>query len=261
MMLRLLPEILIGPLLVGASTLAYRRYGARVGGLVSAFPAVVGPVLLITAQERGAAIASRTASATLLGLITLSAFSVAYAWTARARTDHDAGWPASLVAGWACAAALALVVALSDVAPSLPMALAVATLSLIAAHRALPATDQAAAGPAPRDRELPLRMSVTAVLVGGLSIAAVQLGPLVGGMLAGLPLLATVLAVFTHRRDGPGALLVMLRGMLAGMSGFVGFCAVVAVTIVPAGITAAFPAALATALALQLTLVRRRAVA
>jgi hypothetical protein len=46
-------ELIIAPGLVGVSTLASRRWGAQVGGLVSAFPAIVGPVLFIAAREHG----------------------------------------------------------------------------------------------------------------------------------------------------------------------------------------------------------------
>ncbi len=55
--------------------------------------------------------------------------------------------------------------------------------------------------------------------------------------------------MFTHRQRGPGAAADLLRGMLVGMAGFVGFCAVVMLLIVPAGIAIAFLAALFTAVA------------
>ena len=98
---------------------------------------------------------------------------------------------------------------------------------------------------------LALRMLATALLVALLSTAAVLGGPLLGGLLAGLPVLASVLAVFTHRREGPQSVIALLRGMLSGMAGFVGFCAVVAWLIVPIGVAAAFIAATAAAVGLQ----------
>jgi hypothetical protein len=55
--------------------------------------------------------------------------------------------------------------------------------------------------------------------------------------------LASILAGFTHRQDGPGALVVLLRGMLAGMAGFVVFCVVVAGLVERAGTGPAFAAA------------------
>ena len=84
-------ELLVAPALVGAATLAARRWGQEIGGLVSAVPAIVGPVLLIAALEHGATFAARAANGTLLGLVALAAFAVAYGWTAA-----RGGWRGSL---------------------------------------------------------------------------------------------------------------------------------------------------------------------
>jgi hypothetical protein len=80
----------------------------------------------------------------------------------------------------------------------------------------------------------------------------------VGGILAALPALASVLAVFTHRQDGAAAVVALLRGMLSGMAGFVGFCAVIAMLIVPAGTATAFATATLTAIGLQCLLAVER---
>jgi hypothetical protein len=244
-----LPEIVLAPLLVAAATLAARRWSVRLGGLVSAFPAIVGPVLLIGAREHGPAFAARSASGTLLGLVALSGFAVAYGRTAR-----RAGWAASLAAGWAAAAAVALVA--GAVGAGLLVALAAAVSSLLLAHRALPAP---AAGPAaarvPR-WDLPVRMALTAILVAALAAAADRLGPVVGGILAALPVLASVLAVFTHEQRGAAALVDLLRGMLSGMAGFVAFCAIVGALVGPAGVAVAFALATLGAVAAQVTAAR-----
>lgn len=68
-MLEIVLTLLIAPALVGVSSLASRRLGERIGGLVSAFPAIVGPVLLITAHEHGAMFAAAAANGTLLGAV------------------------------------------------------------------------------------------------------------------------------------------------------------------------------------------------
>jgi hypothetical protein len=70
-------------------------------------------------------------------------------------------------------------------------------------------------------------------------------------VLTALPILASVLAVFTHRDHGPPAAIALLGGMLTGMPGFVGFCSVVAVLVVPLGATVAFAAATLAAVALH----------
>jgi hypothetical protein len=94
-------------------------------------------------------------------------------------------------------------------------------------------------------------MVLTALLVFSLAAAATLFGPLVGGMLAALPVLASMLAVFTHREHGPVAAAALLRGALAGMAGFVTFVEVVGVLVVPDGVASAFAAATLAAVIVQ----------
>lgn len=94
-------------------------------------------------------------------------------------------------------------------------------------------------------------MGITAVLVALLAALTRLLGPLAGGVLAALPVLASILVVFVHRGQGPGAVIVFLRGMLVGMTGFACFCAVVTALIVPTGVAPAFAVATLTAVGVQ----------
>ena len=242
--LKLVLTLLVAPALVGASTLAARRWGQRLGGLVSAFPAIAFAVLLIDAHERGAEFAARAASSTLLGLLTLSVFVVAFGWAAR-----RASWTTSLFFGWIAALAAAALLRTSE--PGAAASLAVAAASLTAAFFALPRARGQAPHPPPLRFELPLRMAATAGLVAALSAAAAELGPHVGGILTALPVLASVLAVFTLAQHGASALHDLLRGMVSGMAAFVVFCALVAVLVQPAGIVLAFGTAVVGAVVAQ----------
>lgn len=237
-------ELTVAPALVGVSTLASRRWGQRIGGVVSAFPAIIGPVLLIAADQHGNAFAAKAATGTLFGLVALSGFALAYG-----RTALYAGWRTSLGAGWATAAAIAVLLATVDVDPL--AGLAAATLSLVVAHRWLPSgTAGLTAVSVPR-WDLPLRMGLTAALVVSLTAVASRFGPAVGGTLAALPVLASVLAVFTHEQHGPGALAALLRGMITGMVGFAVFCVLVAVLVDRVGVAATFTVAAVAAVAVQ----------
>jgi hypothetical protein len=237
-------ELVVAPALVAASTVASRRWGHRVGGVVSAFPAIVGPVLLIAALDHGPDFAAKAASGTLLGLVALSGFALAYAWTAQ-----HAGWAASLTAGWVAAALIAAALSPVDAGPVVGLGAAATALAI--AHRTLPAT----AGPLPvavlPRWELPLRVVLTALLVVTLTAAAGRFGPVVGGLLAALPVLASILAVFTHDRHGAAALAALLRGMLSGMAGFAVFCLLVAALVTRVGVPVAFLTAGLAALAVQ----------
>jgi hypothetical protein len=247
----LLVKLVFAPALVVASTLAARRSGPRLAGMVSAFPAIVGPLLLVTALEHGNHATARAAAGTVLGLVALAAFAVGYATTAERR-----GRPASLLVAWS-AASLATVAAsllarhLGLGATTLLTCVALLLAALVL--RRLAASHRRAM---PGKPGLLVRALITALLVAGLATAVSQLGARAGGLLAALPLLASLLAVFTHREAGAAAAIELLRGTLVGMAGFVAFCALVAAMIVPAGAPAAFGAATAAALIIQVGLDR-----
>ena len=99
----LLVKLALAPALVVGSSLAGRRWGHEVSGLLVALPLVAGPILLITELEHGAHFASRAAAASLLGLVALASFVVVFARAAR-----HAGWPIAVLAGWVAFLAVAL---------------------------------------------------------------------------------------------------------------------------------------------------------
>jgi hypothetical protein len=102
-------------------------------------------------------------------------------------------------------------------------------------------------------------MAVTSALVVALVAASQRLGPTVGGVLAALPTLVSVLAVSTHHQRGAAAVAELLRGMLHGMAGFLAFCLLVALLVGRAGIPGAFAAAAVGALGVQTAFAMPRA--
>ena len=89
-------KLILVPILIGALSLAGRRWGPAVGGWLAGLPWTSGPVALFLALEQGTAFASTAAQGTLMGLVSVAAFCLAYSLTARRR-----GWTASMLAGWA----------------------------------------------------------------------------------------------------------------------------------------------------------------
>lgn len=236
--------------LVAASTTAARAWGHGIGGVVSAFPLIVGPALLLAALRQDAAFAAAMATATLLGVVALSGFVLAYG-----RAAQRWGWPLSLGLGWAAAAVLGILA--GRVGGGLLSGLLAATVSPMLALAALPRARQIDVRVAFPRWEMPARMALTASLIVWLTVAGERFGPTVAGVLAALPTVASVLAVFTHARHGRDALVAMLRGMLAGLGTFVTFCALIALLAEPAGVISAFALATAAALVLQLVVAVR----
>ncbi len=152
-----------------------------------------------------------------------------------------------MLAGWlAFAAATAVFSALSL---PLGVALGVAALALALGLALLPRPGaQARLHATPPAWDLPVRAACALALVLSLTAVAGWLGPQLSGLLAPFPIIATVLATFTHAQRGSDELLRLLRGLVSGFGAFALFCFTLAVSLHRLDTAAAF--ALASALAL-----------
>ena len=89
-------KLLLGAALVVGASLAARRFGPRVGGVVAGLPAITAPILIVLALDHGNSFAADAATASLLAMVGLLAFVVVYA----AVCPHVRWWTA-LTVGWA----------------------------------------------------------------------------------------------------------------------------------------------------------------
>jgi hypothetical protein len=243
----LLVKLTLAPALVVGSSLAGRRWGPEASGLLVALPLVAGPILLIVDLDHGAHFASRAAAASLLGLVALASFAVVFARVSRRR-----GWLVAVAAGWL--AFLAVALGFSTVVLPAGAGLAIALAAYALAPRLMPPGSRRPASPRAQLPvwDLPARAAATAVLVLGLTGAAAGFGPTLTGVLTPFPISNTVLAAFVLVLEGPAHANAFLRGFLRGAFGFVAFCFLVAVLLIPLGTAAAFALALCGALAAQL---------
>ena len=237
-------KLVVTPALIGAATLAGRRWGQSIGGWLVGLPLTTGPVAFFIALDHGEAFAAAAVVGSLAGAVAEVAFSLAYGWSAlRCR------WPAALLAGTAAYAAVAALV------QGLALgAFALFVLVVVALAVSLRLMPRGAAGGAavvaPR-WDLPARMVLATTVVVVLTALAPRLGAQWSGLLATYPLFAAILTAFGHRLQGAGAAIGVLRGLLFGLFSFAGFCLVLALGLVPLGIAGAFAAAIAVALLAQ----------
>jgi len=242
----LLVKLTLAPALVVGSSLAGRRWGHEVAGLLVALPLVAGPILLITELEHGRHFAADTAAASLLGLVALSSFVVVFAQVAR-----RAGWLSAVLAGWVAFLAVALAFGQASIPAGVGLVLAAGAFAL--GPSLLPADPHEQDAPIAKlpAWDLPARAVATALLVLGLTGAAAGLGPTLTGVLTPFPVSNTVLAAFLLVLEGPVQLDAFFRGFLRGAFGFATFCFLVAVLVIPLGPLAAFLLALGGALFAQ----------
>ena len=238
-------KLLITPALVGAASLAGRRWGPAVSGWIVALPLTSAPVTFFLAITQGEAFASAAALGILTGGISLALFSLSYAWMAR-----RGRWPVALVVGSGLFLAATAVLQYIRI-PLLPLFLTI-ILALTLALRLMPAAEGSAQAASVLPRwDLPARMTLATVFVLVLTSLAPLLGARLTGLLSTFPIFAATLAAFAHHQQGAAGAAEVLRGLLMGLFSVAGFYLVLPILLEPGGIAVAFTAAILTALAIQ----------
>ncbi len=206
---------------------------------------MAGPILLVFALSHGRAFAAEAAAGTLLGIVSLLAFIVVYSHLA-----GRASWATSLILGWA--AFFAMTGVLSTVTVGTDAALALVLVAIVLTLAVLPSVQgerlSAVSLPA---WDLPLRGLSALALVLALTALAGQLGAKLSGLLAPFPVIASVLAVFTHAQHGEDDLLRIMRGFVLGLVAYALFCFALAVSLESLTIAESFLLAASCALATQ----------
>jgi hypothetical protein len=159
-------KFLLAPLCVVAVSLAGRRWGMAVAGILGGLPVVAGPILLVETLVHGREFGADAAAATLLGLAALTAFVFVYGRLAIGRRPLP-----SVLCGWL--AFLACVALLTPVEPP-PLAAAVfAAVCFAAGLRLLPEAPEARLPVASPPRwDLPARALAALALVLALTGAS-----------------------------------------------------------------------------------------
>lgn len=237
-------KLVLTPALIGAASLAGRRWGPALSGWLVGLPFTSAPIALFLALDHGVTFARAAAIGTLAGTMSQAAFCLAYGALAP-RFDWRITLPVSVFAFAAVTAALQFL------AVPLFALLAIVTLVLIAALAGTPQRADVASSRRLPAWDIPARMILATVFVLALTGVASMLGARLTGLLAPFPLYAAVLATFAHRLQGAGAARGVVHGLLLGLFAFAGFFVTLAALIADIGIVLAFVAATLVALALQ----------
>ena len=248
-------KLMVTPLLMWAISLASRRWGGLLGGLLSGLPVTSALVMTFLCLEQGTAFALGAVPGALGGLAAVQATYTFYLFATRRL---------------GIAAAVLLAIPFYGLAAyafthwgSLYLSIGVALLLigvLIRASGREPKPDTLAR---PRHRywEIPLRMvSATALLMLTTRLAS-WLGPATSGMLAPIPVIAWPLVVFAHVQHGRAGMAAMVRGNAIGAVGVIAFYLVIAGLLEAWGVAIAISLAMVCAVGLTIGLaaaLRRR---
>ena len=241
----LLLKLTLTPVLIGAASLAARRWGPSIGGWLVALPLTSGPVALYLALDHGTAFAAGAARGSMAGLLGDAVFALGYGWLARRH-----GWLVSMVGGFGC---FALAASASQPflggSPAILFVLVMAAMAVCL--RFAPPTTATATRVSQPAWDILARMVIGTLVVLAVTEAATFLGPQLSGIVAAFPVYVTILAVFAHRLEGPEQAVGVTRGLQVGLFGTVVFFLVISAAIEPVGIAGAFGIALVAVAAVQ----------
>ncbi|MEZ5842882.1 MAG: hypothetical protein R3D27_04030 [Hyphomicrobiaceae bacterium] len=252
--LMLILKITLTPILVAGMSLAAKRFGPTIGGLLMGLPWMTGPILLFLALEKGSPFAINASIGVLIAVAAIAGFLLAYAWAARRFS-----WPISLVAAsmmfWSIGCGLTYV----------PMGViegaALGAGALLAAFLLMPRLAEPEGPRALPWWDIPMRMIATAAMVAAISFAADRIGARLSGVVASFPVITTVVGCFTHARWGAAAVVRILTAMTLSLMAFVAFFTVTALGLERLDIGTAFGLATLSGIcvsALIISIARRR---
>lgn len=250
-------KLVLTPALIGLISLAGRRWGHTVSGLLVGLPLTSGPLVFFVTLSQGASFATATAMGILAGTISQAAFCVTYS-----RLAFRCGWVISFLLSSGVFIGFTLVLQAFTL-PLVPLyALVILFLILalrLSSRNAAPVSQSVP--PLPR-WDIPARMLVATTYLVVLTSLAPTIGPHLTGLLSPFPLYAAILAVFAHHLQGPAPAVRVVNGLLVGLFGFATFFLVLSGLLPVVGTAVAFAAAILTVLFMQaaaLWLLRRTA--
>jgi hypothetical protein len=239
----LLFKLVVTPLLLLAASLAARRWGEAVGGLLVGLPLTSGPVSVFLSLEHGPAFAAQATAGSLVATAAQAAFCVAYCRLA------PRGWAVALAGAGATFAVVAGLLQWSAVSANGLYLVAVLAIALALHH--IPNKPARTARLNPPWWDLPSRMALIAGLVVSVTLVAPYVGAQASGVLASFPFMAIILAIFAHRMIGHEAAQQLMRGMATGLLGFASFFYVLSLTLTRWHLVAAYGGAIVCVLTIQ----------
>ncbi|MCG8708202.1 hypothetical protein JHU04_001406 [Brenneria sp. 4F2] len=245
---------MVTPVLMLAVSLAVRRWGGFVGGLLSGMPLTSGPVALFLAIEQGPQFATQAASGALSGLSAVLLTYLFYLIITR--------W---LVVSAACISAviffvvisLLLLVSGSPVGAIFISLAAIATIVRITGRLERKVTKASAPF-----WDIPMRMLTSTAMLFAITGSAHILGPHVSGILSPVPVIAWPLTVFAHAQGGRSDMAAVVRGNAVSALGVIVFYVTIRELLLKIGLVATFSLAFAASVVVTMLLaeVMRRSV-
>lgn len=209
----LLLKVILMPSVMAMVTLAIRKWGHRIGGLIGSMPWVAGPILLFFILEQGKVFGIQSIAGVMSGILALISFCFGYA-----ALSPKMFWLPTLLLSYGAYIITAFFFSQLPLSLSVRYGLVIGGIVLALRFFPQPRNQSIKARRLPFD--IPLRMLVATLFVLLVTALARALGPTWSGVLTPFPILTTVLAIFSHTLQGSDATIITLRGLVMGLVGF-----------------------------------------
>ena len=212
----LLLKLALVPAAILLATLAARRFGHAVSGVLAGFPLIAGPIIAALMVDLQPAQIAGIGAATLAACPAAIAHIVTFAWLSRRLP-----WWACL-----CGAALAFLAVGSVTTAAWMPAQASFALAIVAPFLALmlmPRTRRIVGAVHVPRSEIAIRVAAAFGLAAVILASAEHVPAVISGLLLAWPISGSILPSFTLPVHGHAATVTLLRGFATGLIGFVMF--------------------------------------
>ncbi|GAB3882278.1 hypothetical protein [Spirosoma agri] len=212
----LLIKLTLIPAVIALVTLAIRKWGNKIGGLIGSMPWTAGPILLFFILEQGKPFGIRSIQGTMTGILALIVFCFSYSSFSR-----KFAWLPTLLLAYTLYAVTALLFNYLQLSLLVSYGLVLSFVLLVL--RFFPAPTERVTTTRRLPFDIPIRMAVATLFVLVITGLASVLGPNWSGILTPFPIMTSVLAIFSHTLQGSNAAITTLRGLVIGLLGFTTF--------------------------------------
>ncbi|MFD2936693.1 hypothetical protein [Spirosoma flavum] len=212
----LLIKLTIIPGVIALVTLAIRKWGNKIGGLIGSMPWTAGPTLLFFILEQGKTFGIQSIQGAMTGILALISFCFSYSTFSR-----KLSWFPTLLLAYGVYTATALF--FNYLQLNLWLSYSLVITSTLIALRFFPAPTKQVTTTRRLPFDILIRMAVATLFVLAITGLASVLGPNWSGILTPFPIMTSVLAIFSHTLQGSNAAITTLRGLVMGLLGFTTF--------------------------------------
>lgn len=206
------------PIVIGGVTLASKKWGNLVGGMIASLPWIAGPVILFFTIEQGVDFTISSIKGVMIGIIGVLAFCFVYIYSA-----IKFSWYVSLILAYLGFLITTLLLNAVESFMNLNVWYITSIILSLIGIMIFPKLEKHSGLNQTLKYDIYLRMIIITVFVTLITYLAKILGPTWSGILTPFPIITAILAAFTHYTQGAYGTSIILRGMLTGFIGFATF--------------------------------------